>query len=296
MLPDIVSLHLFASVAELRSITRAAEAQHLALAAASRRISALEENLGVRLLERNARGAELTAAGRAALHHVRRILGQVEEMRRELGEHAVGDRGHVRIHASQSAVAQFLADDLASFAREVPNVVIALEEMASGEIAQGLREGATDVGVVMDGTALEGLQRFDYAVDRLVALVPREHSLRGRSVPFSAVLDYDVVGLDSGTALTRLLVDQAAVARRPLRLRVQVRSFAALIRMVEAGLGIGILPEGAARSVLPALKVRIVRLSDSWAARRMFVCVRDYDLLPAIARRLVDHLTHRNNS
>lgn len=255
----------------------------------------LEDTLGVRLLERNARGAELTAAGRAALHHVRHILGQVEEMRRELGEHAAGNRGHVRIHASQSAIAQFLADDLASFARDVPSVVIALEEKASGEIAQGLREGATDVGVVMDGTPLDGLQTFDYAVDKLVALVPRDHPLRGRSVTFSAVLDYDIVGLDSGTALTRLLVDQAAVARKPLRLRVQVKSFAALNRMVDAGLGIGILPEGAARSVVPALKVRILRLSDAWASRRMFVCVRDYPMLPAIARRLVDHLTHRNS-
>ncbi|MBI1396657.1 MAG: LysR family transcriptional regulator [Betaproteobacteria bacterium] len=293
MLPDIVSLSLFAAVAEMRSITKAAESQHIALAAASRRIAMLESQFGVRLLDRTARGAELTAAGRAALYHVRRILSQVEEMRSELSQHADGSRGHVRIQASQSAIAQFLADDLASFAREIPNVVIALEEKASGEIAQGLREGATDVGVVMDGTALDGLQTFDYAVDRLVALVPRDHPLRGRSVAFSALLDCDIVGLDSGTALTRLLVDQAAAARRPLRLRVQVMSFAAVTRMVEAGLGIGILPEGAARPVIPGMKVRLLRLSDAWAARRMFVTVRDYQALPAITRRLVDHLTRR---
>ena len=69
MLPDLVSLMLFARVAELRSITRAAETSHIALAAASRRLSLLEHHLGVKLLERSSRGAELTPAGRAALYH-----------------------------------------------------------------------------------------------------------------------------------------------------------------------------------------------------------------------------------
>jgi DNA-binding transcriptional LysR family regulator len=69
-----------------------------------------------------------------------------------------------------------------------------------------------------------------------------------------------------------------------------VHSFAALCKMIEAGLGIGILPEGAAKPFVAAKQLRIVRLADAWAWRRMSICVRDYDALPAIARRLVDHL------
>ncbi|HEX4986758.1 MAG TPA: LysR substrate-binding domain-containing protein [Burkholderiales bacterium] len=290
MLPDLVSLALFVRVAETRSITRAAEASHIALAAASRRMSLLEHQYGVKLLERTARGAELTPAGRAVLHRARQILGQVEQLRAELDEYASGGRGHVRMQASASAISQFLPADLATFSAAAPEVAIALEERFSGEIVQALRAGATDVGIVMDGTPMDGLQWFDYKTDQLVAVLPRKHPLRSRSVLFSSLLDYDFVGLESATAITRLLVDQAAVAGKPLRARVQVHSFAALCKIIEAGLGVGVMPEGAAKPFVAAKQLRAVRLGDPWATRRMYVCVRDYDALPAIARRLVDHL------
>jgi DNA-binding transcriptional LysR family regulator len=291
MLPDLVSLALFVRVAETRSITKAAEVSHIALAAASRRLSLLEHHYGVKLLDRTARGAELTPAGRAVLHRARQILNQVDQLGAEMSEYASGGRGHVRIQASASAISQFLPADLATFSALAPQVAIALEERFSGEIARAVREGATDIGVIMEGTPTDGLKCFDYKTDRLVAVVPKKLPLRSRSVVFSVLLDYDFVTLESATATTRLLVDQAALAGKPLRARIQVHSFAALCKMIEAGLGIGVLPEGAARPFVVAMQLRLIRLSDPWTNRRMVVCVRDYDLLPSIARKLVDHLT-----
>jgi len=185
-----------------------------------------------------------------------------------------------------------LADVAAGFVAKVPRVSIALDERPSGDILEGLREGATDVGVVLEGAPMDGLQAFEYATDQLVAILPRAHALKDKRVPFSTLLDHDFVGLDAGNAISRLLQDQAAVAHKPLRLRVQVRSFAALCKMVSAGMGIGILPEGAAKPMLTALRLRMVQLTDVWATRRMYVCVRNYDLLPTVAKSLVDTLTH----
>jgi DNA-binding transcriptional LysR family regulator len=291
VLPDLVSLALFVRVAEARSITRAAEASHIALAAASRRMSLLEHQYGVRLLDRTARGAELTPAGKALLNRARQILSQVDQLKAELGEFAAGGKGHVRIQASASAISQYLPADLATFSVLAPQAVLALEERFSGEIVQALREGTTDIGVIMQGTPMDGLEWFDYKADKLVAVVPKKHPLRSRSVVFSALLDNDFVTLENATATTRLLIDQAAVARKPLRARIQVHSFAALCKMIEAGLGIGIMPEGAARPFVAAMRLRLIRLSDPWATRRgMYVCVRDYASLPALARKLVDHL------
>jgi len=291
VLPDLVSLALFVRVAEARSITKAAQASHIALAAASRRLSLLEQQYGVKLLDRTARGAELTPAGRALLTRARQILSQADQLKAELGEFASGGKGHVRIQASASAISQFLPADLATFSRLAPRVVLALEERFSGEIVQALRQGATDIGVIMQGTPMEGMEWFDYKVDRLVAVVPGKHPLRSRSIVFSALLDYDFVTLENATATTRLLVDQAAVARKPLRARIQVHSFAALCRMIESGLGIGVMPEGAARPFVAAMRLRLIRLSDPWATRRrMYICVRDYESLPVLARKLVDHL------
>lgn len=291
MLPDIVSLSLFTRVAETHSITKAAEANHIALAAASRRMTLLEHEFGVRLLERDARGTELTPAGQALLYHARQILSQVNQMKASLSEFAKGQKGHVRIQASASVTSQFLPDDLASFAALAPEVVFALEERSSGEIVQALREGATDVGVVMEGTPMEGLNYIEYKSDHLVAVVPRKHSLRGRNIRFATMLDFDFVALDNSTALTRLLTDQATVAGKHLRLRVQVKSFAALCKMIEAGLGIGVLPDMAARPFASSMNLRSIRLSDEWAVRKMYVCFRDFETLPTLARKLVDHLT-----
>jgi DNA-binding transcriptional LysR family regulator len=296
MLPDLVSLALFVRVAETRSITKAAEASHIALAAASRRISLLEHTYGVKLLARTARGAELTPAGKAVLHRARQILAQVDQLKSDMSEYASGDKGHIRIQASASAISQFLPADLATFAAEAPQVVIALEERFSGEIVQAVREGATDVGIIMEGTPMDGLQWFDYKVDQLVAVVPVKHELRSRSVVFSSLLDYDFVALESATAITRLLIDQAALANKPLRARIQVHSFAALCKMIEAGLGIGVMPEGAAKPFVAAKQLRIVKLGDPWATRHMYVCVRNFESLPAIARKLVDHLRRTKTS
>ena len=83
MRPDLTSLALFLRIAESRSITKAAQASHIALAAASRRVSQLEDQYGVKLLYRTARGVELTPAGSALLFHARQLMSQVDTMRAE---------------------------------------------------------------------------------------------------------------------------------------------------------------------------------------------------------------------
>src|SRR5258708_28225616 len=99
MLPDLVSLALFVRVAETRSITKAAEASHIALAAASRRVSLLEHQYGVKLLTRTARGAELTPAGRAVLHPARQTLRPVDQLKSDMSEYATRGQGHLPIPA-----------------------------------------------------------------------------------------------------------------------------------------------------------------------------------------------------
>jgi DNA-binding transcriptional LysR family regulator len=288
--PDLSTLALFVRIAETRSITKAAQAGHIALAAASRRIALLEQQLGVQLLFRTAKGVELTPAGNALLLHARRMLGQVDEMRAELSDYTRGGKGLVRIHANTSALAQYLSHDLASFSSAHPAIKIAIEEHRSGAIVQAVQAGTTDIGIVMEGAPTGSLQCFDYRTDILVAVLPKRHPLRGKRVAFARLLDYDFVGLESDTVISQLLAAAAVAADKPLRLRVQLKGFDVVAKMIEAGLGIGVLPEGAARSFAKPMGLRLVPLTDGWARRRMWVCVRDYASLAASARQLVDHL------
>ncbi len=292
--PDLASLALFIRIAETKSITKAAQASHIALAAASRRMTQLEEQYGVQLLFRTARGVELTPAGTALLAHARRMLGQADELRAELSDYTKGGKGLVRIHANASALAQHLPEDLASFCAAHPAVKVAVEEHRSGAIVQALRSGAADIGIVMEGASLEGLQSFDYRTDLLVAVLPRNHAVRGKRVAFARLLSYDIVGLESDTVISRLLAAAAAAEGKPLRLRMQLKGFDVVARMIQAGLGIGVLPEAVARNFSRSMKLRLVPLSDAWARRKMWVSVKDAASLPASARQLVEHLVaHR---
>jgi DNA-binding transcriptional LysR family regulator len=287
---DLTSLALFIRVAESRSITKAAQQSHIALAAASRRIAQLEDQLGVHLLFRSARGVELTPAGTALLASARDMMARVDGIRAELSDYAKGVKGIVRIEANASALAQYLPSDLAAFLAKHPAIKLALGEERSTAIVQAIHAGRADVGIVMEGAETSGLQLFEYRTDLLCAVLPKKHPVRARKLPFAELLDQDFVGLESNTVISQLMLAQARERGVPLRLRVEVKSFDVVMRMIQAGLGIGVLPEAAAKPFAGPMGLRVVALTDGWAQRRMYVAVRDYAGLPAPARLLVDHL------
>lgn len=290
MFPDLVSLALFVRAVDSKSLSKAADQSHIALAAASRRIALLEHRYGVKLLYRSSQGVEPTPAGMSLVQHARKMMDQAEKLQAELSDYAKGVKGHIRIKANTSAITQHLPKDLATFSAAYPDVKLELEESRSHEIIQALREGSADIGVVMDGIAREGLVSYEYKRDRLVAIVPRGHELRARQLPFKSLLKYDLVALDSPAAMMRLLARAAGDAGQPMRLRVQVKSFEAVCKLVQANMGIGVLPENAALDFAPVMGLRLIRLTDDWADRSMHVCVRDFDTLPANGRKLVEQL------
>jgi DNA-binding transcriptional LysR family regulator len=291
MRPDPTSLALFVRIAETRSITKAAQACHIALAAASRRVTQLEDQFNVQLLYRTARGVDLTPAGNALLQHARIVLSQMDEMQAEITGYAKGAKGTVRIQANASALAQYLPHDLATFAAAHPAIKVSLGEERSGAIAQAVQSGAADVGIVMEGADASGLECIEYRADTLAAVVPRRSPIKAKSAAFAELLDHDFVGLESTTVISQIMLEQASRAGKPLKLRVQAKSFDVVAKMIQAGLGIGILPEAAARSFVGPMGLRVVHLTDPWATRKMYVCVRSLASLAAPARLLVEHLT-----
>jgi DNA-binding transcriptional LysR family regulator len=290
MRPDPTSLALFVRIAETRSITKAAHACHIALAAASRRVTQLEDQFNVQLLYRTARGVDLTPAGTALLQHARIVLSQMDEMQGDITGYAEGAKGTVRIQANASALAQYLPDDLATFAAAHPAIKVSLGEERSGAIVQAVQSGAADVGIVMEGADATGLECLDYRADTLCVVLPRKHPLKARSAAFSQLLDEDFVGLESNTVISQFMLEEASRAGKPLKLRVQVKSFDVVAKMIQAGLGVGILPEAAARSFAAPMGLRLVKLTDAGATRKMYVCIRNRAALPAPARMLVEHL------
>jgi DNA-binding transcriptional LysR family regulator len=289
--PDLDDLRLFAQVVEAGSITAGAARANLALAAASTRMRRMEESFGVRLLARSRQGVTPTSAGRALLVHARGLLEQVARMHDDLATYAGLLAGPVRLLANTNSLTEFLPEVLASFLSASPGVTIDLQERLSDEIVGLVAEGAAEIGVVAGTVDTHRLETFPFRADRFAVVVARTHLFAGRpSVAFNEALSENFVGLDRESALQRLLAKHAAREGRRIALRVQMRGFEAVCRMVEAGVGIGIVPQSAAERAARTMALVVVPLSDAWAKRDLVICMRSLAALPAPARRLAEHL------
>jgi DNA-binding transcriptional LysR family regulator len=288
---DLVDLRLFLTVVEAGSITRGSERLHLAIAAASTRIRNMEAALGVALLERERQGVKPTEAGRTLVQHARLLLEQAERMREDLAEYAAGLRGQVRLLSNTNALTEFLPEPLSAFLARHPHVNIDLEERLSDEIVRDVALGTADIGIVAATVEMAGLETTPFRSDRFVLVVAAGHPLAARAkIAFAETLDRDFVGLDRSSALQRFLSEKAERIGRRLKLRVQLRSFDAVCRLVECNVGIGVVPATTAARHTRTMAIRPIDLTDEWALRNLTICVRRVAELPVYARRLVEHL------
>lgn len=289
---DFTSLALFRAVCSSGSITHGAQEFGLALGAASRRISELERRLGAPLLLRSKSGARPTAAGETLLLHVERLVHESDRLDLALEDHRLGIDKRVRLWANTSAVNGFLPQRIAEFARLQPSVRIDLDEQFSDHIVQGVMDGRAEIGVFAHTTQAWSLHTQVCDTHRLVVLALRSHPLaRRRRVRFDEVLDHDFVGLTRGTALQEQLVAEAARANRPLRLRIQVRSYDAVCKIVAVGMGLSLIPEQVAHLMAPPLGLSVIELDEPWAQRHLLAGVRSSESLSSEAAALFELLT-----
>ena len=289
---DLTDLRLFVAMAEERNLTRGAARAFLAPSSASHRLRRLEDALQTPLFDRQPRGLEPTRAGEALLRHARQVFACIEQMHAELSPYASGIRGQVSLWANTHATHSYLPDDLAGFLKRHPQVSVSLEERTSTEIAMAVAHGEIDVGVLADaGAQGAGVVLWPYRQDRLVLIVPQGHVLAQRaSVAFAEVLDQAFVMLHSGSAIHTFTMNAAAALGRHLDVRIQVRSFEAVCRMVGAGVGIGLVPRSAVPRAGLSEPPVVVALDEAWAQRDLQVCVRQGVELSGFASALVQHL------
>jgi len=289
---DLVSLNLVLAIAETRNITRAAERENLALAAASKRLKDLETRLGVALFERRARGVEITEAGRAMVRHIRSLNASLHALESEVVEFSRGIKGHLRIAANAGAIAECLPADLAHFSREHAQIRISLEDMTSTEVQIAVAEGRADVGIFAPPLQDQRLQTWTYRAGELAVVLPRGHVLakKRNAISFDALLDFDIVGLHIGASVHEQMLQRALERGRTLNARLQVRGFDAIAQLVDAGLGVALLPAAVAERFARLFAIEVRPLAESWARRDYLMAAQRQDVLPAVVQRFIDSL------
>ena len=285
---DLVTLRLYVAAVDAGSLSAGAQRFGISAAAASKRIAELEAHLATQLLVRGKKGVVPTAAGQAFLQHVVPVVADVERLALAMNDYRRGASGSLRIWANPSAFAGFLPGLLARFLAEHPAVTVDLEETLSQEAVRAVTESLTELAIVGENSSLDGLHGFVCDIDELVLLLPAGHALaHAECVDFAQATSLDLVGLSRSTSLMRQTAALAESIGKSLKVRVQVRNFDAVCRMVAAGIGAAIVPRAAGAPHLTSLGLRMVRLVGMPVTRRLLLAMRDPNTLSLPAKAFV---------
>ncbi|MDN5860514.1 MAG: LysR substrate-binding domain-containing protein, partial [Pseudonocardia sp.] len=235
------------AVADVGSFTRAAESLGVAQPTLSRQLKALETELGAPLVDRGSRnGPTLTAAGEAVLPLARRMLSDAAGARRTVAEIAGLRRGRVRIGATPSLCIGVLADVLRTFHERHPDIRLELTESGSQPLVTGLVRGDLDIALVIvpsqgidPALATEPVLR-----ERLSVASPVSGPRRSRgSIGIRELGRRELVlprpGYDLRESTLRALTDAGITPR----IAVQGGEMDAVLRLVEAGTGVAVVPD-----------------------------------------------------
>ncbi|WP_269502669.1 LysR family transcriptional regulator [Burkholderia sp. IMCC1007] len=291
---DPVSLKLFVRVVEEGTIAGAAELEHIAAPAVSKRLRELEDLFGTPLLTRTNKGIAPTAAGVNLSILARDVLDDMRNIVLQMKAYSDGLRGSVRVLVNISAISTFMPPIVKSFGERYPDVNISLIERDSLAITESVAENVAEIGIFTRLPHSADIEVHPFRTDELKVLVTSTHPLADRrKVRFAETLDHEHVVLRAGTHLRFQMQTQASQAGKTLRAKVEVSSYDALCSMVQAGMGVGILPAGNAQLYrLPG--TRTLTLDEAWAMRELVVCVRRADALSPVARLFFDHLRSSN--
>ncbi len=286
---DLASLRLYVAVVDAGSLTAGAERFGLSLAATSKRIGELEHHCGMALLNRSQRGVTATPSGQTVHRHAIELVARLEQLALTIDDMRTGTMGHLRLWANPSAFGGFLPRLLASYATRHPEVKFDLTDAMSEDSIRALVTGIAELAVIGENMPCEGLETFVCDVDELVLVVPAGHPMAGKGpIAFERALDHDFVTLGRSASLTRKITAAAEAVGRTVRIRVQVRSFDPMCRMVAAGLCLAILPRAGASLYAKALDLQVVDLEGLDVRRRLLLAMRGRALLSPAALALVD--------
>jgi DNA-binding transcriptional LysR family regulator len=278
---DLKTLEVFCRIVECRSFTRAAEAVSLTQPTVSGHIKALEEELGLRLLDRVGRTVTPTRAGEILHTYARRILGLTAEAQRAISEHKGGLRGDLALGGSSIPGSYVLPPLIAVFKRDHPEAAIRLHVNDSRDIVRGVGDGTYEVGMV-GARFEEGRVRYErYDEDELVVAVPASHAWAGRSaVRLRDLVGQPIIMRERGSG-TRKIMEKAMAGHGMqidrLRVVLEVTSNEAVRQALKAGAGIAVISRRAVLDdvhcgLVAALRLQGVRL------------IRDFFLVPPRTR------------
>ena len=285
---DLGDLRAFLAVSDLGSFRAAAEILHISQSALSRRVDKLEAALGVQLFIRNTRKIELTTTGRTFIHKARIVMLELEGALLGMQDIAGRLSGEVTLACVPSAVGYFLPSVFDAYHQRYPGIRIRVLDESSSDVLLAVTRGDADFGVTYIGTQEADIHFQPLIEEAFVLACPSSHPLANRkTVTWKDISQYSYIALAQGSG-NRFLIDQAlAQSQERPRWYCEVNHVPALVSLVAAGLGIGVVPRMAlppdnheGLTAIPLIKPKVTR--------KLGLISRRGRQLPAAAQLLYD--------
>jgi DNA-binding transcriptional LysR family regulator len=293
---DLNDLLAFRAVAELGSFRKAAESVHISQPAFSRRIDKLEQALGTRLLERTTRRVNLTSVGRDFDRQLRQILDALDTTLLAIRGVAATRMGEVTVACVPSAVSYFLSGVIATYHQRYPKIRVKIIDDSANEVLTAVARGEADFGLNFVGSQENDVEFEPLLEERFVAACRRDHPMAKKSqVSWQELAQYDYISAGKASG-NRLLLDQAlaGVKNQPQSM-YEIQHGTTMIGLVEAGLGVAVVPAMAMPSADHPLLVS-VPLVEPEVRRKMGLIRRRSSVLSPAAQQLYDLCAERRSN
>jgi DNA-binding transcriptional LysR family regulator len=240
---DLADLRAFVAVADTGSFGQAASALNLSQPALSRRIAKLESALNVQLFQRTTRTVQLTPVGRNFLDSARHILNEVEISVLGSRDLSASLSGEINIACVPSAVAYLLPEAIDAYQQRYPRMRLRIADESASEILVAVMRGQADFGLTYLNAPEPDLEFEPVFEEPFVAACPRNHPLAAKeSVTWAELVEHRYMTIAKGS-VNRALLDMALVqAGLQPNWHCEVRHVPALVSLVAAGLGVGVVP------------------------------------------------------
>ena len=269
---EISQLRTLVHVAELGSLSKAADRLHIAQPALSRQVRMLEAELGIQLFNRHGRGMVLTENGHEVLRHARRVFAELDEIRMTSSNPDAPLRGHVSI-GMPPTVSDILAVPLvAAFGERHPDATLRVVSAYSGFLLDWLHRGQVDVAVLYDPRSAKSL-RSDPLLEETLHLISsaKGASLKDEKAEFSSLQDQRLLLPSPGHGLRDILERYADEKELRLNVKVEADSFSTLRNLVVEGHGTTILPLAAIHNELSTGRLVSTALINPTPKRKLIL-------------------------
>ncbi|MFA7586742.1 MAG: LysR family transcriptional regulator [Novosphingobium sp.] len=288
---DTRHLRAFLKIADMRSISRAADSLGIAQPSLSQQLLRLEDEVGVKLFRRSARGVVVTEAGRVFQEHARQILRAEAQALEDVRQLDAAPGGHVTFAMPPSVAALIGVPLVEAIKREAPHVAVRLVESFSGNIRGWLEGGRVDMGIVYDTGPLRNLSTRRLVSEELVLVGPAGAFAENADVPPERIGACPLIVPGPQHGLRQVLEQEAARWGFALDVAHEIDALGQIVALVAGGHGYALLP----RTVVSAAaegRVSLARIGEG-AIRRTLSLVRNPAQIVTHASLRVEDLTLR---